>query len=84
MSSGKSVFGQGPKPEAEMQRTDRMTATLKLAVESLECDAADAKIQRLIKRLKKDIQEREKLQNGSVRAADRGDWPVWRPALRKS
>ena len=46
--------------EARVKRMQRMIATLRLTIESLECDAGDSKIQRLIRSLEKDIQRWEK------------------------
>ena len=49
--------------EARVKRMERMIATLRLTIESLECDAADPKVQRLIRSLEKDIQRWEKLRS---------------------
>lgn len=56
----KETLRPEPGLEAELRRIEQMIGTLKLMVESLECDAADPKIERQIRRLRKDIRQWEK------------------------
>ena len=61
MKENLRVMGPPGEPGENIQRAERMIGTLRLAIESLEPDAADAKIERQIRRLRKDIAQWEKM-----------------------
>jgi hypothetical protein len=71
----RAIGSSGGEPEANIQRAERMIGTLRLAIESLEPDAADAKIERQIRRLRKDIAQWEKMKGEWERRLEAGGAP---------